>query len=448
MDADLVVSNCQIVTPSNTYNGNIYKKNEKIIAITENKDMTAKEEVDAANNYVLPGMVDEHVHMMDPGFTDREDWEQGTKAAARGGITTVIDHHRSDPLVYTSSILEEKTDYITGKAVVDFGQLGGLDLENLDDLKPMWDSGALGFKGFMCELHGVPDISEGKLRNIMLEAVKFGATVMLHCESDSILKESKKIIDQDNRTDRMCISEWRNPESEFVATMDAINLAELTGCRVLVAHVSQPRLLKEIQSARLRGVNIYAESCPQYFYLDHTDLENLGPYVKFTPAIRSPETKNEMRVMLGKEMVDTIGTDHCPFPKESKDAGLSNIHDAPFGIPGIDTTVRLMLNAVNDGCLNLNQLTKMCCENPSRIFNLFPKKGAIQVGSDADLIIVDLDARETIKDEDIVSKCNWSPFNNLEVKGSVVRTIVRGKTVMKDGVVSAPNGWGKPVQRA
>ena len=152
--------------------------------------------------------------------------------------------------------------------------------------------------------------------------------------------------------------------------------------------------------------------------------------------------------MLGKEMVDTIGTDHCPFPKESKDAGLSNIHDAPFGIPGIDTTVRLMLNAVNDGCLNLNQLTKMCCENPSRIFNLFPKKGAIQVGSDADLIIVDLDARETIKDEDIVSKCNWSPFNNLEVKGSVVRTIVRGKTVMKDGVVSAPNGWGKPVQRA
>ena len=448
MDADLVVSNCQIVTSSNTYNGNIYIKDGKIIAITENKDISAKEEVDAANNYVLPGMVDEHVHMMDPGFTDREDWEQGTKAAARGGITTVIDHHRSDPLVYTSTILEEKTEYITGKAVVDFGQLGGLDLENLADLKPMWDSGALGFKGFMCELHGVPDISEGKLRNIMLEAVKFGATVMLHCESDSILKESKKIIDRDNRTDRMCISEWRNPESEFVATMDAINLAELTGCRVLVAHVSQPRLLREIQSARLRGVNIFAESCPQYFYLDHTHLKNLGPYVKFTPAIRSPETKDEMRLMLGKEMVDTIGTDHCPFPKESKDAGLSNIHDAPFGIPGIDTTVRLMLNAVNDGCLNLNQLVKICCENPSRIFNLFPKKGTIQVGSDADLIVVDLDAKETIKDEEIVSKCKWSPFNNLEIKGSVIRTIVRGQTVMKDGVVSAPNGWGKPVQRA
>ena len=263
-------------------------------------------------------MVDEHVHMMDPGFTDREDWTTGTEAAARGGITTVIDHHRSDPLVYTREILEDKTAYIDSRSVVDFGQLGGLDVDNLEHLRPMWEGGALGFKGFMCELHGVPDLSEGVLLNIMREVKSFGGTVMLHCESDSILNKSKEKIDADNRTDYMCISDWRNPESEYVATLDAVALAELTGCTVLVAHVSQPVLLEAIQAARGRGARIFAESCPQYFYLDHSHLEKLGPFVKFTPVIRSAETRDGMRAALGRGMVDTIGTDHCPFPRQRK----------------------------------------------------------------------------------------------------------------------------------
>ena len=227
--------------------------------------LSAAREIDAGGRFLLPGMVDEHVHMMDPGFTDREDWTTGTEAAARGGITTVIDHHRSEPLVYTREILEEKTAYIDSRSVVDFGQLGGLDVDNLEHLRPMWEGGALGFKGFMCELHGVPDLSEGVLLNIMREAKSFGATVMLHCESDSILKKSKEKIDADNRTDYMCISDWRNPESEYVATLDAVALAEITGCTVLVAHVSQPVLLRAIRAARGRGARIFAESCPPVF---------------------------------------------------------------------------------------------------------------------------------------------------------------------------------------
>ena len=447
MNADLLVSNAQIVTSSDTFPGHIYVKDGQIAAITREKEAGAAREIDAAGRHVLPGMVDEHVHMMDPGFTDREDWTQGTMAAARGGITTVIDHHRSEPLVYNRAILEEKTEYIRSRAVVDYGQLGGIDLDNLEHLHPMWEGGALGFKGFICELHGVPDLSEGVLLNVMREAKTFGATVMLHCESDSILKKAKEKIDADGRTDYMCISDWRNPESEYVATIDAISLAELTGCTVLVAHVSQPRLLDAIHAAKERGVQIFAESCPQYFFMDTDTLKEKGPFVKFTPVLRAPEVKEGMRTYLGRGMVDTIGTDHCPFPRALKEAGVENIHDAPFGIPGVETTVRVMLTAVSEGHLSLNQWVRICCERPARLFRLFPRKGAIQVGSDADLIIVDMEREETLRNADIVSKCKWTPFDGMKVKGAPVMTIVRGNVVMEDGVVCGEAGVGKPVSR-
>jgi dihydroorotase/allantoinase len=146
-------------------------------------------------------------------------------------------------------------------------------------------------------------------------------------------------------------------------------------------------------------------------------------------------------------MVDTIGTDHCPFPRALKEAGVENIHDAPFGIPGVETTVRVMLTAVSEGHLSLNQWVRICCERPARLFRLFPRKGAIQVGSDADLIIVDMEREETLRNADIVSKCKWTPFDGMKVKGAPVMTIVRGNVVMEDGVVCGEAGVGKPVSR-
>lgn len=447
MSADLLIKNARIAAPEGVYEGCVYVEEGRIAAVAEKAGAGAGREIDAEGRFLLPGMVDEHVHMMDPGFTDREDWTTGTRAAARGGVTTVIDHHRSEPLVYTREILEEKTAYVASRAVVDFGQLGGLDVDNLEHLRPMWEGGALGFKGFMCELHGVPDLSEGVLLSVMREAASFGATVMLHCESDSILKKAKERVDAEGRTDYMCISAWRNPESEYVATLDAVALAELTGCRVLVAHVSQPALLEAIRAARGRGADIYAESCPQYFYLDHSHLEELGPFVKFTPVIRSPETREGMREALGRGMVDTIGTDHCPFPRGRKEDGVENIHEAPFGIPGVETTTRLMLNAVNEGLLTLGQVVSVCCERPARVFNLYPRKGSIRPGADADFMLVDMDREETLRDADVVSKCGWTPFDGWKVKGAPVMTISRGEVVMEDGEVPGEAGRGRAVSR-
>ncbi|MFQ5896290.1 MAG: dihydroorotase family protein, partial [Nitrospinota bacterium] len=449
MKADLLIADAQVVTPQVSYPAHIYIQGGKILAISRERDLPADRVIDAAGRPVLPGAVDEHVHMMDPGYTDREDWTTGTQAAARGGVTTVIDHHRSKPQVFNRKLLEEKTEYARRRSVVDFGQLGGLDPENLEHLRPMWEGGALGFKGFLCELHGARELSEGVLLDILEEVAGFGGTVMLHCESDTILKKAKERVEAEGRKDYLSFAALRRPEAEVVATEDVIHLAELTGCRVLVAHVSQPRLLRHIRQARAhRRVPIYAESCPQYFYLDTGHLKEKGPFVKFTPPVREPETRQGMRKALAEGLVDTIGTDHCPYPRAAKEKGLGDIHQAPFGIPGIETTLRLMLNAVNEGWLTLNQLVQMMCETPARTFNIYPQKGALLPGSDADLVIVDLDRQETISDSAIVSKCGWSPYDGWRLKGGPVLTMVRGEVVAEEGKAVGDPGFGESVFRA
>ncbi|MFQ5691826.1 MAG: dihydroorotase family protein [Nitrospinota bacterium] len=448
MKPDLVVKNAKIVNSLGTYEGHILIKDGKVLAITAALDGEPDSVIDAEGLYVLPGMVDDHVHMMDPGHTEREDFTTGTRAAARGGATTVIEHHRTLPPVFTADLLREKSAYLKDKSVVDFAQLGGLAPDNLDQLRPMWEAGALGFKGFLVELHGAPMLSEGVLLNIMREVRTFDGTCLYHCESDSICRLAMEQIERDGRTDYRSMLDWRSMEAEYVASMDLINLAELTGCRSIIAHVSQPRILEAVQAARRRGVRIYAESCPQYFYLTEEDGEKRGPWAKFTPPPRPESVRDGMRDALGKGMVDILATDHCPQVKADKEKGNRNIHDAPFGIPGIETTSRLMLNAVSSGWLTLEHLVQMMCERPAKLYGIYPKKGALQPGSDADLVIADLDRKETLANDAVVSKCGWTTFDGLETTGAPTLTMVRGNVVMKDGHVVGEAGIGLEVARA
>lgn len=448
MKPDLVVKNAKIADSFGTCEGHILIKDGKVLAIAAELDGEPESVIDAGGLHVLPGMVDDHVHMMDPGHTEREDFTTGTKAAARGGATTVIEHHRTLPPVFTADLLREKSAHLKDKSVVDFGQLGGLAPDNLDQLKPMWEAGALGFKGFLCDLHGAPMLSEGKLLDIMREVKTFGGVCLYHCESDSICRLAKEKIDRDGRTDYRSMLEWRSPEAEYVASMDLIHLAELTGCRSIIAHVSQPRILEAVQAARRTGVPIYAESCPQYFYLTEEEGERRGPWAKFTPPPRPQAARDGMREALGRGMVDILATDHCPHVKADKEKGKKNIHDAPFGIPGIETTSRLMLNAVASGWLTLEALVRMMCEQPARLYGLYPKKGALLPGSDADLVVVDLNRKEKLSNADVVSKCGWTTFDGMETTGAPVLTMVRGEVVMKEGRVVGEAGIGREVARA
>lgn len=403
--------------------------------------------IDANGLYILPGAIDGHVHMMDPGYTDREDFTTGTRAAARGGVTTVIDHHRTVPQVFGAEELIEKRNYLEKRAVVDFGLLGGLSLTNLRALRGMWEAGALGFKGFTCELHEADALLSGNLMEILDEIRQFNGIALFHCEDDSLLKKKEEQLRKQGRKDPLTVSEWRSPEAEELAVRTLIYAARKTGARVAVAHTSLPSLVLEQAAARAQGVPIFTETCAQYLYLTEEDLRKQGPFAKFTPPPRKKEEVEKMWWCAAHGLIDMVNSDHCPYPYADKEAGVKDIWLAPFGIPGVETATLILLDLVSRGLLTLQQVAYLRSERPAMIYGLTGRKGGLRVGCDADLILVDQKRRVVLENAKVISKCGWTPYHGREVIGDVVLTMVRGKVVMEGGKVIGEPGWGKFVTR-
>jgi len=447
MKADMAIVNGLLVDSQQIYPGVIYVHQGKIVGITQSLEQKPSEVLDAKDLYVLPGAVDGHVHMMDPGYPDREDFITGTKAAARGGVTTVIDHHRTVPPVFGREELIEKKEYLGRRSVVDFGLLGGLNLTNVAELREMWKAGALGFKGFTCGLHEADVLTAGALTEILDEVRKFGGIALFHCEDDSLLKKREEILIKQGRKDPLTIAEWRSPEAEELAARMVLYVCKLTGARVAIAHVSLPSLVLEIAAARTQGIPIYSETCPQYFTLTEKDLKEKGPFSKFAPPPRKKEDVEKMWRCLSSGQVDMVNSDHCPYPRSAKEAGSNNIWAAPFGIPGVETVTPLLLDGVAHGRLTFSQLVSLRSERPATLYGLIGQKGFLRVGCDADIIFVDMNRKRVLDNKQIVSKCGWTPYHGREITGDVVLTMVRGKVVMKDGAITGEPGWGRFVTR-
>ena len=447
MKVDLAIKGGTLATPEGCFKSDIYIQDGSILAVGQLEELEAKETIDAQGLVVMPGAVDGHVHMMDPGHTDREDFTTGTAAAAVGGATTVIEHHRTEPPVHNAKRFAEKRDHCNPKAVVDFAFMGGAVPDNLQELKDMWDLGAVAFKTFICELHGVTPMPPGNLRELFRTLTTFGGITLIHAENDSILKVNEQLLRESGRKDYLTVYEWRSEDAEFLAILTAVTLARQTGARAIFAHVSTPDSLSIIREARADGVQVFAESCPQYFYLTLDDLEKKGPWVKFAPSVRNAETVEQMWLELEAGHVNLLCTDHCPFPKHEKAAGIDDIWKAPYGIPGIETTVRLMLNGVNQGKVSLERVVHALSETPARLYGLYPRKGSLQPGADADILLVDMNVKETISNNDVVSKCGWTPYDGMDVQGKVIRTILRGTVVAENGRPIGEAGYGRFVPR-
>ena len=447
MKADLAIINGLLVDSKSIYPGVLYVRKGKIAGITRDLEDHPAKVIEAHGLYILPGAIDGHVHMMDPGYPDREDFTTGTRAAARGGVTMVIDHHRTEPQVFGAKELLAKKDYLQTRSVVDFGLLGGLSLDNLGNLKGMWEAGALGFKGFTCELHGADALLSGNLMEILEEIRSFNGIALFHCEDDSLLKKKEEQLRREGRKDPGCIAEWRSPEAEELAVRTLLYAARKTGARVAVAHTSLPSLVCELAAARAQGHPIYTETCAQYLYLTEEDLKKQGPFAKFTPPPRKKEEMEKMRWCAARGLIDMVNSDHCPYPYAEKEAGQEDIWLAPFGIPGVETATLILLDLVSRGILTLQQIAYLRSERPAMIYGLTGRKGALRVGSDADLIFVDLKQKVTFDNAKVVSKCGWTPYHGREVTGDVVLTMVRGKVVMEGGKVIGDPGWGRFVTR-
>lgn len=442
---DLAIRGATIVTPAGLLEGEIYVQAGRIAGIGK-LGLPAQEVVDAGGLVALPGMVDAHVHFMDPGATEREDFITGSSAAAVGGVTTVIEHTHAMP-VRTAAFLREKAHYLESRSLVDYGLAAHVWPEDIDRIHEVWEAGALFLKAFTCTTHGVPGLTPGDLLRLFQKVSGFQGVCLVHCEDEWITMEAERRLRGLGRMDGMVIPEWRSREAELVAVNTVALLARLTGARVVIAHVSQPAALDLIRREQALGANLWAESCPQYFYLLEEEVKEKGAYRKFTPPARnrSQEDREEMWQRLARGEITYIATDHAPSTKAQKEEG--DIWTAHFGLPGVETTLSLMLNGALEGRISLPRLVEVLSEAPARVYGLYPRKGTLGIGADADIVLIDPTVDRLLTDDQIVSKAGWTPYAGRRIKGKPVMTFLRGQLIARDGKVVSEPGVGAFVTR-
>lgn len=448
MPYDTVITGGTLVTATEQFQGTIAVEGGQIAAILEpDANVEATTEIDASGRHVLPGGVDPHVHMMDPGNTDREDFPTGTGAAAAGGITTVGEHHRTEPTVLTAEILNEKREYLGDRARIDYGLLAGGHPENISEVEELEAAGTLAYKSFTCDVHGVPALQSDTMHELFTEIARVGGISMVHPEDERMLNANEARIRDQGRDDGSVIPEWRSKDAEQVAVSTTLQIAKQTGVRFWFAHLSHPELVDQVNRYKHQGVEVYAETCPHYLYLTEQDVIEDAPYTMFTPPARTAADRDELWNRLDAGEIDMVNADHAPSTAEQKAAGEDDVFAAPFGIPGVESVLPLLLNGVAENRVSIERVVEVFSTNPAKILDLYPTKGSLQVGADADVVLVDLDGKRIIKNEDVIAKCGWSPLEGLTVTGVVEQTLVRGQPVFADGEVVGDPGYGEFVAR-
>jgi allantoinase len=434
MACDLSIVGGTVVTPEGRAALNVHVEDGRVIALDAER-RPAAEVVDASGLLVLPGFVDAHVHLMDPGDSEREDFPSGTAAAAARGVTTVIEHTHGHP-VRDAAELRAKVDHLAGRAHVDFALAAHVWPDRIDGLEALWREGVSYLKIFTCTTHGIPGLDHATLRTALLEIARIGASCLVHCEDESLTADAERWLRAAAREDPAVISEWRSAEAELVATQVVATLAATTKAQTTIAHVSSPRVARLVQDARRRGADLAAETCPQYFLLREDELLTEGALRKFTPPARLRDAAEEeaMWTLLRDGAFAYVASDHAPATKAQKLSG--SIWDVHFGLPGLDTTGPLLVDAALNGRLTLEAVARLYAEAPARRYGLFPRKGAIAVGGDADLVLIDPRRTWVVSDAVVHSKAGWTPYAGRSVRGEAVATYLRGRQVAAEGEVA------------
>lgn len=439
MTYDLALHGGTVLTAEGRRLASVYVQDGRIAAISAEK-FTAKEVVDVSGALLLPGMIDGHVHFMDPTEPEREDFISGSQAAAVGGVTTVVEHTHSGP-VRRRAELEEKIAYLRGRSLVDFGLAAHVWPETIPELPEVWAAGATYLKIFTTTTHGVPGLNNALLLEALQMIARIDATALLHCEDDAITHRNEERLRAQGEHGGDVIPRWRSRAAELVAVNTAVLLAKLTSARVVIAHASHPAVIDLAATARASGGDIWIETCPQYLLLDEDDVLMAGAFRKFTPParVRSETDRQAMWRRVAEGPVTHISSDHAPSTARQKQQGL---WEAPFGLPGVETTLPLLLDAVAGGRLSLERLVELVATTPAKLYGFFPRKGLLMPGADADMVVVDPRVTRELRNESVVSKAGWTPYHGRKVAMSPVMTFVRGRLVAKDGRPVADPGWG------
>jgi allantoinase len=441
---DITIRNGLLVTPSGVVKADIGVRDGVIAAIAESlpEDGVSKS-VDAEGQYVLPGIVDAHVHFNDPGFPEREDMNSGTAAAAAGGVTTVVDMPLSGrPAVTSVEALELKKEAGRLRARVDYALWGGLVDDNVSEMEAMSRAGAIAFKAFTCFAgddfpYAAPEI----LYKGMKEAARQGLLIGLHCEDQALTAWGEREAHKTHKkgTARAFL-DAHSPLTEVLAVDAALEMARAAGARVHICHATLPEVVDAVTRARAGGVRATVETCPHYLLFTEEDLERLGPVLKCTPPVRSREAVEGLWKRVFDGAVELIGSDHSPSAMSQKNPADGNFMSAWGGVQGIQTLLpALFTEGVQKRGLSVEKLVCLLSRNPARLFGLYPRKGALNVGSDADLTLFDPRERWTLRPEDLLHKNPHSPYVGMSFQGKVNMTLSRGRVVY-DGKIHATQG--------
>ena len=386
---------------------------------------------DATDKIILPGIIDTQVHFREPGSTDSEDLESGRRAAVLGGVTSLFEMPNTNPPTSNLIEFEKKLQLANDRMHSNYAFYFGATPDNIDQLSKLKNlKGCCGVKLFAGSSTG--KLLVDKETDIEKVISNSDRVVSIHSEDEEILNLRKKFIKKGNVHSH---PEWRNSECAISSTRRVVKIAERYNKQIHVLHVTSK---EEVDFLAMHKKNVTFETTPQHLSMYAPDCyEKLGTYAQMNPPLRTKDHYDRLWIAIKNNIVDVLGSDHAPHLKKDK---MKEYPNSPSGMPGVQTIFPVMIDHVNKGKLSLEQLIKLMCENPCKIFGI-KNKGFIKEGYDADLTIVDMNKEQIIKDEMIASKCGWTPFNNYKVKGFPVGTIVNGNLVMSEGkIISKAKG--------
>jgi dihydropyrimidinase len=455
----ILIEHGTVVTAAETFAADIYVEDERIVWIGRRPPELLPHgviEIDATGKYVMPGGIDAHTHLDMPlgAIRSVDDFESGAVAAAWGGTTTIIDyaaHAHGERLAHGLDAWQRKAE---GKAVIDYGfhmTLSEFTADTLADMPAMTDAGVTSFKVFTA----YPDrlmIDDGAIFQVLQQAREIGGLVCVHAENGHVIDVLVRQALAQGRTAPKYHARTRPPEAEAEAAHRVITLAALAGAPLYIVHISCADTLRHILDAKQRGQPVYAETCPQYLTLSDAcyDLPLLeGAKYVMSPPLRPKAHQEALWQGIRNGLFDTVGTDHCPFSfREHKTRGTQNFTDIPNGAPGIETRLALLFTTgVETGRISLNRFVDLVATAPAKIFGLYPRKGTLMPGSDADIIIVDPQRETVVSAVTHHSHADYTLYEGMRLKGMPEVVIVRGRILMQNGKFFGKPGDGRFLKR-
>jgi allantoinase len=449
MDADLVVRGSRVVTPEGVHPAAIHIRDGIITGVTRTDEIPAGAPLfDAANSVVMPGLVDSHVHINEPGRTEWEGFETATRAAAAGGVTTLVDMPlNSIPATTTVAAFEQKIAAARGKCFVDVGFWGGAVPGNLADLRPLHEAGVLRFKSFLVD-SGVPEfaaIGEADLRAALAELATLGSVLAIHAELPGPIERAASVVRGDPRRYWTFLrARPRVAENEAIELI--VRACRETRARAHIVHLSSSDSLKALRLARKEGLPLTVETCPHYLWFAAEEIAEAATEYKCCPPIRERENQEKLWGALGEGLIQMVVSDHSPCPPEMKLRETGDFLKAWGGISSLQLRLPVMWTAARARGFGLDKIAEWLCTAPAKLVGIERRKGAIRAGCDADLVIWNPEAMFHVEHSMIHHRHKLTPYTGQELQGVVEATFLRGRKIYSDGQFDGDPG-GKLILR-